>query len=586
MKKNKSNKFGILILISLLFFGLAFCIYKFVYKNISNDLIYMASVTDVQFIQDGETYKFEYTSPDKLNLTTDENYEVYIKNQKCTTNYYSDNELNCSFSVDNKDLIVHFETTEDKTSISFETNNNVSYWEKYLSKFIIKVKTTSQSEDIKTITLVTGDETKVLKVRTGYTIELPASIESDDTFLGWEYNGQIITNLTVSKDAIIRAKTTIMYTVFIYRNSPTKRDNNSDRISSISVEKNSKLVLEEPTCDNFTFLGWSLDTKTILDLDTYKVNSDIEIYAMWDTAKNSIKIEFNESEASIDFNGKTVTGNQTVFVDFTDKITITNPTLKDYALAYVEIIGAYERNVYTVSELEEIGTYDFYYKNLNSNSEYDPDGDTETIDKTITIKLVFVSTIDEVLTMENKIYTNYGVKSQGITERENEQTFLSTLYFGLSRDEKAYTVAEYRQKLAEMFSFEYDENCTFEEYLNTFIEKVLFEYTVKIIVNDKTTTETILGSNPIYLTAESKDGYTFDGWEIDGMTSGHKKYYSYDLNNGYTEIPAEQTSITLSASSYIYFKDLAKNGGEVTITALWSSESSGDSAGTGYRGGR
>lgn len=452
MKKNKSNKFGILILISLLFFGLAFCIYKFVYKNISNDLIYMASVSDVKFVQDEETYKFEYTSPDKLNLTTDENYEIYIKNQKCTTNYYTDSELDCSLSVDNKDLTVHFETSEDKTSVSFEINNNVSYWEKFLSKFIIKVKTTSQSENIKTVTIINGDETKVLKVRTGYTIELPASIESDDTFLGWEYNGQIITNLTVTKDAIIRAKTTTMYTVFIYRNSPTKRDNNSDRIGSISVEKNSKLILEDPTCDNFTFIGWSLDTKTILDLNTYRVNSDIEIYAMWDTAKNPIKIEFNEPNASVDFNGKTITGNQTVYVDFTDKITITNPTLKNFELAYVEIIGAYERKVYTVSELNEIGTYEFYYKNLNSNSEYDPDGNNETVDKTITIKLVFVSTVDEVLTMENKIYKNYGVKSQELTEREDEQTFLKTLYFGLSRDEKTYTVAEYRQKLAEMLS--------------------------------------------------------------------------------------------------------------------------------------
>lgn len=566
MKKNKS-KFGILILVSLLLFGLAFCFYKFVYKNFKNDLLYLARVSDVKFVQDGETYKFSYTSPKQLNLSTDKNYEVYIKNKKCTTNYYSDNKLNCSLLIDDKDLTINFENTEDKTSVSFETSNS-DYWENYLSKFIIRVKATSQSEEMKTVTLVTGDNTEILKVRTGYTIELPATIEIDDTFLGWEYDGQIITNLTVTKDAIIRAKTTTMYTVFIYRNAPDKVDENSDRIGSRDFASGSKILLDEPTCDNFKFLGWSLDKKTLIDLDTYKITSNITIYAMWDTTKNSIKIEFNEPNASIDFNGKTITGNQTVYVDFTDKITITNPTLKDYALAYVEIVGSFEKETYTANELEEIGTYEFYYKNLNSNSEYDPDGST-TADKTITIKLVFVSTVDEILTMENKIYKSFGVKSEEITEREDEQTFLKTLYFGLSRDEKIYTVAEYRQKLAEMFSFEYNENCTFEEYLKTFIEKALFEYKVKIIINNEATTKTVVGKNTISIETPIKQGY-FTFWKIEGMTSSHKKYYAIGSTDNFIEIPAEQTSIEFEAEDWIFLKDLSEEGGEIVLTATFT----------------
>lgn len=557
---------------------------------------------------ENEKYSIKIQTANTYTLNENEYYTVFVNDEACRVIYSAKDSVKATYTytfkssdLENGDFK---ELATDTMTISFAFYQNYgelkieidagsktkALWESYFEKnnFIIEIKKVDEiklvNTTLKSVKIVANDEVvQTIFLKPGTIFVLPKTLEIEGyKFNYFEINGEkIVDNLQVDKDIVINANLSKIYKVFVFMNAPAERT--PYLIKTFEITADDKLSLDSPTYEDFEFLGWSTDKENLINLDEFRVDSDTQLYAMWNTSNHQIKIEFNESEASIDFNGKTITGNQTVYVDFADKLTITNPTKEGYALAYVEIIGAYERITYSPNEIKELNTYEFYYKNLNSNSEYDPDGSTETVDKTITIRLVFVSTVDEVLTMENKIYKSFGVKSEEITEREDEQTFLKTLYFGLSRDEKIYTVAEYRQKLAEMFSFEYNENCTFEEYLTTFIENVLFEYTINIIVDDTTTTETVLGSKPIYLTKQSKDGYTFAGWKIEGMTNEHKKYYTYDLNNGFTEIPAEQTSITLTANSFIYLKDLARNGGVVNITILWSSKTSSD---TGHRGGR
>ena len=557
---------------------------------------------------ENEKYSIKIQTANTYTLNENEYYTVFVNDEACRVIYSAKDSVKATYTytfkssdLENGDFK---ELATDTMTISFAFYQNYgelkieidagsktkALWESYFEKnnFIIEIKKVDEiklvNTTLKSVKIVANDEVvQTIFLKPGTIFVLPKTLEIEGyKFNYFEINGEkIVDNLQVDKDIVINANLSKIYKVFVFMNAPAERT--PYLIKTFEITADDKLSLDSPTYEDFEFLGWSTDKENLINLDEFRVDSDTQLYAMWNTSNHQIKIEFNESEASIDFNGKTITGNQTVYVDFADKLTITNPTKEGYALAYVEIIGAYERITYSPNEIKELNTYEFYYKNLNSNSEYDPDGSTETVDKTITIRLVFVSTVDEILTMENKIYKSFGVKSEEITEREDEQTFLKTLYFGLSRDEKIYTVAEYRQKLAEMFSFEYNENCTFEEYLTTFIENVLFEYTINIIVDDTTTTETVLGSKPIYLTKQSKDGYTFAGWKIEGMTNEHKKYYTYDLNNGFTEIPAEQTSITLTANSFIYLKDLARNGGVVNITILWSSKTSSD---TGHRGGR
>lgn len=557
---------------------------------------------------ENEKYSIKIQTANTYTLNENEYYTVFVNDEACRVIYSAKDSVKATYTytfkssdLENGDFK---ELATDTMTISFAFYQNYgelfieidngektkALWESYFAKnnFIIEIKKVDEiklvNTSLKSVKIVANDEVvQTIFLKPGTIFVLPKTLEIEGyKFNYFEINGErIVDNLQVDKDIVINANLSKSYKVFVFMNAPAERT--PYLIKTFEITADDKLSLDSPTYEDFEFLGWSTDKENLINIEEFRVDSDTQLYAMWNTSNRPIKIEFNESEASINFNGKTITENQTVYVDFADKLTITNPTLKDYALAYVEIVGAYERITYSPNEIKELNTYEFYYKNLNSNSEYDPDGSTETVDKTITIRLVFVSTVDEVLTMENKIYKSCGVKSKEITQREDEQTFLKTLYFGLSRDEKIYTVAEYRQKLAEMFSFEYNENCTFEEYLTTFIENVLFEYTINIIVDDTTTTETVLGSKPIYLTKQSKDGYTFAGWKIEGMTNEHKKYYTYDLNNGFTEIPAEQTSITLTANSFIYLKDLARNGGVVNITILWSSKTSSD---TGHRGGR
>ena len=543
---------------------------------------------------ENEKYSIKIQTANTYTLNENEYYTVFVNDEACRVIYSAKDSVKATYTytfkssdLENGDFK---ELATDTMTISFAFYQNYgelkieidagsktkALWESYFEKnnFIIEIKKVDEiklvNTTLKSVKIVANDEVvQTIFLKPGTIFVLPKTLEIEGyKFNYFEINGEkIVDNLQVDKDIVINANLSKIYQVFVFMNAPDKVDENSDRIGSRDFASGSKILLDEPTCDNFKFLGWSLDKKTLIDLDTYKITSNITIYAMWDTSNRPIKIEFNESEASIDFNGKTITGNQTVYVDFTDKITITNPTLKDFELAYVEIVGSFEKETYTANELDEIGTYEFYYKNLNTSSEY---GEKPTADKTITIKLVFVSTVDEILTMENKIYKELGVKSEEITEREDEQTFLKTLYSGLSRDEKTYTVAEYRQKLAEIeiFSFEYNENCTFEEYLKTFIEKALFEYKVKIIINNEATTKTVVGKNTISIETPIKQGY-FTFWKIEGMTSSHKKYYAIGSTDNFI-IPAEQTSIEFEAEDWIFLKDLSEEGGEIVLTATFT----------------
>lgn len=540
---------------------------------------------------ENEKYSIKIQTANTYTLNENEYYTVFVNGEACRVVYSAKDSVKATYTytfkssdLENGDFK---ELATDTMTISFAFYQNYgelfieidngektkALWESYFEKnnFIIEIKKVDEiklvNTTLKSVKIVANDEVvQTIFLKPGTTFVLPKTLEIEGyKFNYFEINGEkIVDNLQVDENILINANLSKIYKVFVFMNAPAERT--PYLIKTFEITADDKLSLDSPTYEDFEFLGWSTDKENLINLDEFRVDSDTQLYAMWNTSNRPIKIEFNESEASIDFNGKIITGNQTVYVDFADKLTITNPTLKDFELAYVEIAGSFEKETYTTNELDEIGTYEFYYKNLNTSSEY---GEKPTADKTITIKLVFVSTVDEILTMENKIYKELGVKSEEITEREDEQTFLKTLYSGLSRDEKIYTVAEYRQKLAEMFSFEYNENCTFEEYLKTFIEKALFEYKVKIIINNEATTKTVVGKNTISIETPIKQGY-FTIWKIEGMTSSHKKYYAIGSTDNFIEIPAEQTSIEFEAEDWIFLKDLSEEGGEIVLTATFT----------------
>ena len=96
-------------------------------------------------------------------------------------------------------------------------------------------------------------------------------------------------------------------------------------------------------------------------------------------------------------------------------------------------------------------------------------------DMTITADMTFEMSVKD---MEEELFNIFGLNYDEYGKNEefvelNELEFLSSFWQGAAKDYSEYTVQEYRLKIATLFKFEYEENCSFEEYLKCMYECVV-----------------------------------------------------------------------------------------------------------------
>lgn len=540
--------------------------------------------------ENGEKYSIKIQTANTYSLNENEYYTVFVNDEACRVIYSSKDSVTATYTYcfkssdfENGD---YTELATDTMTISFAFYQNYgelfieidngeetkALWESFFEKnnFIIEIKKVDEiklvNSSLKSVKIVADNEiVKTIYLKSGTTFVLPQELEIDGfKFNYFEIDGEkIVYKIVVNKDTIINANLSKVYEVFAFLNAPDERT--PYLLASLKVAENENIELDSPAYEDFEFLGWSTSTnkEDIIDLNSFKVESATKLYAIWNTSNRQIDIEFNESDASIDFNETTITGNQTVYVDYFEKLQFSNPQKENFKLSYFEICGKFEKMTYSAGELDELQSYDFYYKNLNSSSEYLEDNDNSKI---IKIKFYFVSTIDEILTMENKIYNVCGIKN--ITEREDESTFLKCVYQSLTRDDSTFANLEYRQKLAELFEFENDESWNFEDFLKSWVS-VLYTYKVNLIIGEEKTTKSVIGKNQFSLNIPTKEGY-FTFAKIEGMSKLHSKFYSIDYATNFIEIASEETSTTIYLeNSVLFLKNLADDGGEITVTVTY-----------------
>lgn len=92
-------------------------------------------------------------------------------------------------------------------------------------------------------------------------------------------------------------------------------------------------------------------------------------------------------------------------------------------------------------------------------------------DMTITANMIFELSVKEV---EYYLFKSFGIEDGSLEKfiELEELEFYKQFWHGLTKENKEYSVTEYRQKIASLslFKFEYDENCSFEEYLKCLYE--------------------------------------------------------------------------------------------------------------------
>ena len=97
-----------------------------------------------------------------------------------------------------------------------------------------------------------------------------------------------------------------------------------------------KLILpeEEPTFTNYTFLGWSLDGKTVINFDDFEVTENLEIFAVWQAKQ--VKVHFNTNGGSVELNGNLFNSSSLpeLYVDFDELVSLNKPTCENRELAY------------------------------------------------------------------------------------------------------------------------------------------------------------------------------------------------------------------------------------------------------------
>lgn len=321
---------------------------------------------NVMMVKDADgIYRAEFTSADKLELKPGEIYAMYINGDEIQHNEYSDDYIISEYTYVFYDRTFG-EIASDKMKLQFAFYGKTSYlsvevengeqtnelWNSYFNKegFEVQIKPVEESyianNSMAKITLNSlGENYKTIGIKKGSIYSPPELEKNGYQFNGWKLEGSeefISEAITITENITLNADWTKIHSVnyrynFFPQISP---DINSD---SIRVDEKYRFFLdgeelrlpeENPTWKNYTFVGWSLDGKTVQDFEGLNVTEDMTIFAVWKA--KTVQVHINTNGGSVELNNNLfgAVSEPELFIDFDEIVSFSNPSCENRELAY------------------------------------------------------------------------------------------------------------------------------------------------------------------------------------------------------------------------------------------------------------
>lgn len=394
-------------------------------------------------------YSATMTTEEIIMLDANESYFIYVNETPCNTVKCEATDIYATYNYTflNREDGEYLSLADDEMTFYFAFYKNYSYlyievengadtyklWNAYFNKNSFSVKVVKvptefyEQTNYPTINLNIKDSTQeTIKVKKGTTYILPETYELEGyRFMGWSFDGATITSETsiqVVEDLTIYAIFEKLYYVrYCYLNDSTI-DQNSNIFaveSYINGEKFSSVNPGTPTRNNYSFLGWSLDGESVIDLNKTTQNGTItNLYAVWQAENIEVNIYLNGGSMTID--GMTYTEDFTTYFSADEKLILNKPTKTGF---------------------------DFYYYTIESNGT-----SFNTTDATISLtindifKLFYGSSVD---------YPSYG---EDASDNEITSLKITTYYIETSEDEVSITDDEMKTYIAFYWGISYTES--------------------------------------------------------------------------------------------------------------------------------
>lgn len=326
----------------------------------TSDKMNQAEVTDLTFnlknvmMKNTDTpneYEANFELNQTLTLEDDEKYVCSVNDMPCVISTYSHSYFvsNYTYTFYNDDfekiltdtLTMKIFVWKHSTELIVTTSGGqqaVDCWNAYFNKFdfIFKIESDENAYVAKDShlveLLVDGEIYNTVSVLTGHDFIPPTKIEtsSDKYFTGkWFLNGTtpaIIKN--IDSDLVLEADMREYHNVQFY---------DANKIPLVSKQSPDGLVIDPEIIPEMTetpgnrFKGWTTDFKSVLNLKTFILSADIELYAWFE--------ECTSYNLSYELNGGTFTEERPTFANYDSTIEVPIPTKAGYYFAGWIITG-------------------------------------------------------------------------------------------------------------------------------------------------------------------------------------------------------------------------------------------------------
>jgi len=418
-----------------------------------------------------EKYSASITSTKKLKLDADESYFIYVNDQPCSTVSCEERDIYATYSYTflNRDAGEYLIIADDVMTFYFAFYDNYSYlyievengetthqlWNQYFNKNNFKVKIVKvpssyySRAEYKTVNVYSNDSLyKKAIVKKGSVYKLPEIEMNGCRFLGWtlDRNNYLASDeLTIENDVSVYGVFETLSTVIYFYDLVPEIDINSNIYAVrqyILGEALSLYAPENPTKNLYTFLGWSTDGETIIDLSqTINDGTITSLYAVWKANYTTVNVDLNGGTMEKD--GVVYNDNFTIMVSNDEKIILPEPIKEGYIFdCYGGMAISFDKNFnLAVSEIEDIGNTNelnlkvFYYPTSEDVNDLTDEDLKVIIERTLTDEIV------------------YG------QEPADNETFIRNLYESVMHDSTAdMSLLEVEQAVIEL----YDINTTVE----------------------------------------------------------------------------------------------------------------------------
>lgn len=468
-------------------------------------------------LNDNEFYQILVNDEPAQLILSDKNSAVANYTYVFQSNEIIDNNYK-EIAIDT--MTISFSFYGNYSNIICEINggtNTASLWDSYFTKnnfkiSIIKVdniKQNNQNLELKTITIYANNKAiDVIKVKKGLDYILPNTIDVNGYYFNYfEINGEKITKITnINEDIAVFANLTKICNVTVSANLNGQDFNSNymgtyDILSGTTISEAFEIINEnslfKEVLDNRSLTGYEIIGFTTKegfandpsDVETnYVIESDIILYAVWQVRAYPVTVISNGSSYKVGDLDKNENFEFLSPYDYTLSLTFTNINVENMMFSHYLI---YFTNYPQTTKIINEETISFSIKEIytllhnNYGSEYVPPEDRVEFEMVGNLVIEIHTKeyerswtedyTEEQLTQiafyEKEISNLFGLyyDIDGVTVKFpiEELEFLKDLWHGITKEINEYTVPEYRQKIASfsLFSFEYEENINFYEYL-------------------------------------------------------------------------------------------------------------------------